>query len=132
MLFSELLIKRFLQFEFSIFLKYFDLNSLIDYYLTSNLIYNNDGFAKNWQWYTKDGVKWAIAVHDCDNIFGMNWKGNFVDIEGVETFLLGSEPNSPMNVMVAFFKPEITARFIELKNLGLQPLITDYVFYKRQ
>ena len=116
---GEITSKSTLELKRSTFLKYFDLNSCIDYFLTSNLIYNNDGFAKNWQWYTKDGVKWAVAVHDLDNIFGTNWKGNFIDSEGIENTLLGTEPNSPMNLVFAFFKPEITARFQELKTLGI-------------
>ena len=101
------------------FLQYFDLKSIIDYFLVSNLIYNNDGFAKNWQWYTKDGVKWAVAIHDCDSILGMNWKGNFIDIEGIETYILGTEPNNPANIALQLFKPEIKQRYDELKALKI-------------
>lgn len=49
---------------------FFDLNSLIDYYIYGVLICNNDGFGKNQLYHTYDGQKWYATVYDLDNTFG--------------------------------------------------------------
>ena len=41
----------------------------IDYYIISQLLYNLDGFAKNWIWCTWDGEHWAPTLYDVDSIF---------------------------------------------------------------
>ncbi len=101
------------------FLKYFDLISTIDYFLFSNAIYNFDGFAKNWQWYTKDGTKWAIGLHDLDNIFGMSWRGNFILIDDIPTSMLGADGWMPTYFCTNIFLTETKARYNELKALKL-------------
>lgn len=101
------------------FLKYFDLNSIIDYFLFSNVIYNFDGFGKNWQWYTKDGTKWAIGIHDLDNIFGLSWRGEFILIDDILTNVLGTATWMPTYVCTTIFLSETKARYNELKALKL-------------
>lgn len=54
---------------------YFDVKNLIDYLIVSDITRNYDGFSKNWQWLTYDGVKWFIGLYDCDGCFGGNFTG---------------------------------------------------------
>ena len=49
---------------------YFDIQSLIDYYLVGLITCNNDGFGKNQLYMTYDGSKWYATVYDMDNTFG--------------------------------------------------------------
>lgn len=49
---------------------YFDVESLIDYYLFGLITLNNDGFGKNQLFMTYDGMKWYATVYDVDNTFG--------------------------------------------------------------
>ena len=44
---------------------YFDLENQIDYTIISDIVGNFDGFWKNWQWITYDGVKWFVCLYDC-------------------------------------------------------------------
>lgn len=50
--------------------KILDIDSVIDYFIFSNVVANNDGWKKNWQWTTYDGVKWSVNAYDLDGIFG--------------------------------------------------------------
>ncbi|MBQ2122607.1 MAG: phenylalanine--tRNA ligase subunit beta, partial [Bacteroidaceae bacterium] len=50
---------------------YFDVESLIDYYLYGVIICNNDGFGKNQLFFTYDGQKWIASAYDIDNTFGL-------------------------------------------------------------
>lgn len=52
--------------------KRFDVESLIDYLLFSQVCSNFDGFNSNWQWFTYNGKKWYVAPYDLDCLFG-NW-----------------------------------------------------------
>ena len=49
---------------------YFDVESLIDYYIFGLVTCNNDGFGKNQLFFTYDGQKWLASVYDVDNTFG--------------------------------------------------------------
>ena len=53
----------------------FDVDNFIDYLIFSDITGNYDGFSKNWQWLTYDGVKWYIGVYDLDGIFGSEFHG---------------------------------------------------------
>lgn len=60
------------------FEEYFNVPFYIDYVLISNVLYNFDGFTKNWQWVTWDGKIWCPLLYDLDSIFGMFWNGTRV------------------------------------------------------
>lgn len=49
---------------------YFDVESLIDYYIFGMVVCNNDGFGKNQLFFTYDGQKWLASVYDVENTFG--------------------------------------------------------------
>lgn len=48
----------------------FDVDSVIDKILFGQVIGDRDGYKKNWQWFTYDGVKWAVAAYDLDGCWG--------------------------------------------------------------
>lgn len=54
----------------------FDVENLVDYVLFSDIVNNYDGFAKNWQWVTYDGVKWYVCPYDLDGILGNYFEGD--------------------------------------------------------
>lgn len=49
---------------------YFDLDSLIDYYLFSYFVCHVDGLGKNLLMATYDGVHWGACLYDMDSIYG--------------------------------------------------------------
>ena len=49
---------------------YFDINSLIDYFVFGVVTCNMDGFGKNQLFHTYDGQKWYATVYDLDSTFG--------------------------------------------------------------
>lgn len=54
---------------------YFDITSLLDYYLFGVAACNLDGFGKNQLYMTYDGLKWYATVYDLDGTWGMFWNG---------------------------------------------------------
>lgn len=55
---------------------YFDVNSLIDYYLYGLVSTNLDGFGKNQLFFCYDGVHWIASVYDLDSTWGLYWNGS--------------------------------------------------------
>ena len=97
------------------FEKYFLIDPFIDYYIVGQLLYNLDGFAKNWIWCTWDGLHWAPTLYDVDSIFGSHWNGTSVvpysDIGGIFNWeVLGFHE---------VFDTEIKSRYKELRDLGV-------------
>ena len=95
------------------FKKYFLVDFFIDYYVTSQVLYHIDGFAKNWIWCTWDGEHWTPTLYDVDCIFGSD--SSFVipnsDKENLfDKYVLGLDE---------VFHEEITQRYIELRKLGI-------------
>lgn len=97
------------------FEKYFLINPFIDYYITSQLLYNLDGFAKNWIWCTWDGLRWAPTLYDVDSIFGSHWNGTSI-VPGSDT---GGIFNWEVLGFHEVFDTEIKARYKELRDLGV-------------
>lgn len=54
---------------------YFDVQSLIDYYLFGIVSCNYDGFNKNQLYLTYDGMKWFASVYDLDLTWGISDDG---------------------------------------------------------
>lgn len=94
--------------------KYFLVDFFIDYYIISQVIYNIDGFTKNWIWCTWDGLHWTPTLYDLDAAFGSHWNGTLVipesDTKGIIGWVLDFEK---------IYAEEISARYKELRNLGI-------------
>lgn len=91
---------------------YIDIPNQIDYLCFSNAIYNWDGFNKNWQWATWDGIKWFILPYDCDQILGYRRDGTITDAPNDS--LLGDILLE--HYIYTYYKDEFDARWGELRD----------------
>lgn len=101
----------------AVFEKYYDVENLIDYIIVSDLIKNSDGFSKNWQWFTYDGVKWWVGLYDCDGSFGGHWKGN--QITDVLKGHLNVSTSMPNGFVAKYYVTEMNTRYKQLADLGI-------------
>lgn len=97
------------------FEKYFLPKPFIDYQLLSQMIYNSDGFNKNWIWVTYDGVHWAPTAYDLDSIFGAHWQGTCVDPKSATKDLSAWNGLS----IDTLYKTEIEERYKELRDKNI-------------
>ncbi len=108
-----------------VFESYYDIDNLIDYIIISDIIRNKDGFGKNWQWFTYDGIKWWVGLYDCDISFGAdNSQGNKSAVP-LNTHLSSSKDN-PMGFVVSYYNSELESRYKELSDSGI--ITSDNVF----
>lgn len=91
------------------FEKYFDKENLIDYQIVSDLIRNSDGFRKNWQWFTYNGVKWWVGLYDCDMSFGGHFQGN--QIKDVLTEHIYADTYRPNVYVIKYYSDEMEKRY---------------------
>lgn len=94
------------------FERYFIVDSFIDYYLVSQVLYHIDGFAKNWIWCTWDGEHWTPTIYDLDSIFGAFWQGTFIVPGSNTSGLLGGDCLGLTNL----YSIEIKNRYKELRD----------------
>ena len=90
---------------------FFDIYSLIDYLIFSDVTANFDGFRKNWQWLTYNGIKWAVSPYDLDGILG--WSG-----WGEQSPTLGRYGNTldlPTGWIIKYFDTELCERYKTLR-----------------
>jgi hypothetical protein len=97
------------------FEKYFLPKPFIDYQLLSQMIYNSDGFNKNWIWVTYDGVHWTPTAYDLDSIFGAHWQGTCVDPKSA-TIDLSAWNGLSIDTL---YKTEIEERYKELRDKNI-------------
>lgn len=97
--------------------KYFKVSFMIDYILETNVVNDGDGYAKNWQWTTWDGVQWTANAYDHDGIFGANHIGIYVSSPG--SGWLGNSTSIPSGWIIKYFLPELKTRYAELRDMGI-------------
>ena len=100
-----------------LFEKYFDVSNLVDYILETNLIADGDGYSKNWQWTTYDGVKWFVNPYDHDGAFGAYHLGNY--ISSAKNFFYGNSKTTPVGWIYSYYKLELKNRWAELRKKGI-------------
>lgn len=93
--------------------KYLLVNPTIDYLLVSELIYNYDGFRKNWQWCTYNAQHWCPTLYDVDSIWG-SYAFGYKIIPNSE-----NEGHFPIFNLQNVYKEEIKARYAELRKSGI-------------
>ena len=98
------------------FEKYFIVDSFIDYFVVSQVLYHLDGFRKNWIWCTWDGEHWAPTLYDVDSIFGAHWNGTFVLPGSTDSGVIGTTSILGLDKLYA---TEIKERYKELRNDGV-------------
>lgn len=101
------------------FEKYFIVNPFIDYFLVSQLIYNWDGFSKNWIWCTWNGTHWTPTLYDVDSIFGLYTQGVSVKEESATSEILGSTTDIPSGYLNILYLEDIKNRYKELRDLNV-------------
>jgi hypothetical protein len=109
----------------AVFEKYYDVENLIDYIIVSDLIKNVDGFSKNWQWFTYDGIKWWVGLYDCDMSFGAHYEGN--QIEATPTIHINTSTSRPNGFITKYYATELSKRYKRLADLGI--VSADNIFY---
>ena len=100
-----------------LFEKYFDVSNLVDYILEINLIADGDGYSKNWQWTTYDGVKWFVNPYDHDGAFGAYHLGNY--ISPAQKYFYGNSKTTPVGWIYSYYKLELKNRWAELRKKGI-------------
>lgn len=101
----------------TVFEKYYDVENLIDYIIISDLIKNEDGFSKNWQWFTYDGIKWYVGLYDCDICYGAFWDGGRTT--DVLTSHLNTSLNLPTGYIIKYYVSELNARYKYLADMDI-------------
>lgn len=104
--------------------KYFDKDNIIDYIIVSDLIGNVDGFRKNWQWFTYDGVKWWVGLYDCDSSFGGYFSGD--RILDVFTNHIDTSTLYPNGYVIKYYNSELKSRYKKLADIGV--ISSDNIF----
>ena len=97
------------------FAKYFIVDTFIDYYIVSQILYNLDGFAKNWIWCTWDGEHWTPTLYDVDSIFGSHWNGTYVIPDSDNAGIVGGSPFGLMEL----YPNEVKTRYKELRDSNI-------------
>ena len=90
---------------------FFDIDSLIDYLIFSDIVTNVDGFRKNWQWLTYNGVKWAVCPYDLDGIIGWSGWGELSPTSG----RYGNTLDLPTGWVIKYFDTELCERYKTLR-----------------
>ena len=98
------------------FSNYFIVDSFIDYYIISQVIYHIDGFRKNWIWCTWDGEHWTPTLYDVDSIFGAHWSGIYAIPNSDKATILGTNYVLGLNTLYA---DEINSRYKQLRDSGV-------------
>lgn len=98
------------------FEEYILVNPTIDYYLTSEILFNHDGFGKNWIWLTPTGKQWCPTLYDVDSIWGMEGNGVLVKSYSLSSNFL-TEP--VIDKLYKLYKTEVEARYKELRDIGI-------------
>ena len=105
--------------------QYFDLTSLIDYYVFAYVSCGLDSMGKNQIYMTYDGQKWFASMYDMDSTWGLYWNGqNFVSAsyrmqEDYESGKDGNGGNLLYLRLEQTFINEIKERYIVLRNGAL-------------
>ena len=108
----------------NIFATYYDVQAMICYFIVSNVLYNYDGFLKNWIWTIYNNIA-APTFYDLDSIFGRSWKGIEV-VPTSTTVILGTDPNNYITgQLVRLYKDDIDNIYKQLREKGL--ISVDYI-----
>ena len=95
----------------------FDWENQRDYLIFSDVIKNSDGFGKNWQWTTYDGVKWYVNAYDLDMSFGGHWQGT--QITPPLTGHITTSKALPTYYVALLYETELKQRYSELRDAGI-------------
>ena len=98
---------------------FFLVKPFIDYFLTSQITYNWDGFGKNWIWVCWDGKHFTPTLYDVDSIFGLYPSGLVIIKDSDKEGLLAADTSNPCGYLYQLYGVEIKARYKELRDKGI-------------
>lgn len=96
------------------FEKFFIPAPYIDYELVSEILYNIDGYHKNWIWVLYNGLRTTPTLYDVDSIFGSQTKGMYIYKDST-TNILGNK-GFPTDHLLSLYKTEVEKRYKELRD----------------
>ena len=103
----------------ALFGTYFDADNLVDYEIVQMATGDTDGFGKNWQWTTYDGVKWWVNEYDKDMSFGGHFTGMFTQPAPTTGGWMGNDGNQPIGQLISLYKTEIISRWKYMVDKGI-------------
>lgn len=96
--------------------KHFNINSLIDYLILTNIVGGRDSFGKNQILMTWDGQVWYYQAYDLDCIYNANWEGGATfPSPKVGTELPFGSNHKLFARFSRLFKDQIAARYQEVR-----------------
>lgn len=95
--------------------KRIDVETSIDYICLMSITGNSDGYAKNWQWVTRDGRKWEVYPYDLDSGFGYNL-GHCLRRPDESAVM---EPGGLMQWVWLYFFDDIKEKYYQLRKSGI-------------
>ena len=102
--------------------KVFDIDWMIDFFLWSNLVLDGDGVYRNTQWLMYDGTKMFPSPYDCDQIFGCQWLGNYINKKNrnPQSVVIGyNSYEVPFKNIFTLYSDKFKARYAEHKDAGI-------------
>ncbi len=96
---------------------YFMPSFMVDYILETNLVADGDGYAKNWQWTTWDGVLWTANPYDHDGVIGAFHIGQWQSEPSAGWF--GNNLNLPSGWIIKYYLPELKERWQSLRDASI-------------
>ena len=96
--------------------QYVDVPSFIDYLIFTSLALDTDGTGKNIIYATWDGNIWSAIPYDLDTTWGLQYDGASLQDLSRNMFDLFKERNKLFTQIMKFHKPEILARYAELRS----------------
>lgn len=107
----------------SIYEQYYDVDAMNCFFIISNVIYNYDGFRKNWLWTIYDKIA-APNFYDLDTVFGRHWNGTCVVGNSIVD-IIGTTAGLPTEQLVRLYKTELDATYKRLRDDKL--IDVDYI-----
>lgn len=101
----------------AVFEKYYDVENLIDYLITIDILRDIDGLKKNWQWFTYNGIKWWVGLYDCDCVFGGMHLGNML-YSPINSHL-GNDLQLPTGFILKYYNDVLEKRYAQLADAGI-------------
>lgn len=109
------------------FSQYLDLEAVLDFLIFFQVAELSDSYDKNIEYTTYDGNIWLPIPYDLDSTFGLNWDGKTEFDPETDMFATGLtnkdfnnfKINKLLNRTLNAFKPEIKARYQELRSTVL-------------
>ncbi|MBQ6884282.1 MAG: CotH kinase family protein [Clostridia bacterium] len=107
------------------FSEYLNLDSTLNYYIMMNYAWMPDNVGKNMLLATYDGNVWYPSLYDLDTTWGAHWTGGY--LYNYSSGVVNGSNSLLWQRFEEHFKPEIAARYFELRSSVLD---TKYVMSK--